>query len=98
MDKDTVDEVLAGKVQLVDVRTDIEWSNGHAEPAKHVHLHSLMGNQQPDIDISKPVLTYCQSGHRAKMAARILKHKGYDARSVGSLSDWQKAGGKVTSN
>jgi rhodanese-related sulfurtransferase len=45
----------------------------------------------------RPVVTICESGTRAAIAASILAAHGFDARPVihGGVPDWEKRGGRT---
>jgi rhodanese-related sulfurtransferase len=47
----------------------------------------------------RPVVTICESGARAAIAASVLQAAGVDARPVlnGGISDWRARGGETTS-
>lgn len=80
-------------LQVVDVRSQKEWEEGHVSTATHIHVPDL--EEQADrLDQAKPVVTYCGSGYRASIAASILKREGFvDVYNVpGSISAWQTAG------
>jgi rhodanese-related sulfurtransferase len=58
-------------LQLIDVRSDAEWLQGHLTDAISVPLLELDPEAAP-IDLSRPSLVYCQEGYRAMTAASIL--------------------------
>jgi rhodanese-related sulfurtransferase len=47
-----------------------------------------------DLADGKPVVTICESGVRAGIAASVLKAQGVDARPVlhGGIGDWESSG------
>jgi phage shock protein E len=63
---------------VIDVRTDTEWANGHHTNAKHIPYNSVTETCLKRFDIKKDdsVLIYCNTGHRAKHAAELLKSFG----------------------
>lgn len=85
----------SGDVQLLDVRRDDEWAQGHIAGATHAFLGRL-GEELPKLglDKDKPVAVYCGSGYRSSMAVSLLERHGFrDARNVlGSVSAWKAAG------
>lgn len=83
-----IDEVRAGQAQLLDVRTAPEWEEEHAEYAAHIPLDELLSGDTGQLDATKKIYVYCQSGARASMAARYLHEHGFQAENVGGLSDW----------
>lgn len=71
-------EVIADEqVQLVDVRTPEEYSEGHIPGAVNIDVKS------PDFDTQiitlnpdRPVAVYCRSGRRSKLAAERMTNAG----------------------
>lgn len=59
------------RLQLVDVRSWAEWSQGHLPNAISMPLLEFDPDAAP-IDFSKPSLLYCQEGYRAMTAASML--------------------------
>lgn len=65
-------------VTLLDTRTDLEYSKGHAENFDtHIPVDSLR-ERIGELDPSKPVYVMCQSGLRSYIACRILSQHGFD--------------------
>ena len=50
-----------------------------------------------EVANGKPVVTICESGPRAAIAASVLAAAGVDARPVlpGGIADWQRKGGQT---
>ena len=72
---------LREPIQLLDVRTPMEFRRGHIKNAKNVPL-SEIGSYTP---ATKETLY----GVRSKLAAKKLKKKGYDVINVrGGMSAW----------
>ena len=90
-----VQEVYAAgpSLQIIDVRSPGEWSEGHVPGAKHIFLPELR-EKAAALDPKKPTAVYCASGYRASIGASILQQKGFaDVHSVpGSWQAWKKAG------
>ena len=61
------------EVQLLDVRTVAEYSEGHI----NVLDESFETMADSTLQKDKPVAVYCRSGKRSKKAAAILSKKGY---------------------
>ncbi len=68
-------------VQVVDVRTDVEWASGHLEGARHIPLDALRP-RAGELDPERPTVLMCRSGLRAYTAARILAPLGFKDLSV----------------
>lgn len=95
---DVRDQMAAKKdLQLVDVRTPGEFSQGHLAGAKLLPLNELAGRLK-ELDPQKPLIVYCHSGNRSGQALKILLGQGFpDAKHMqGGISAWQRAGLPVT--
>jgi thioredoxin 1 len=96
-----IDELIkrqAEGAQIVDVRTDQEWSGGHVPGAVHVPINEL----RPDhpalagIDKSKPVYFVCAVGGRSSRAADQMSREGWHAVNVqGGTEAWVSKGQPV---
>jgi rhodanese-related sulfurtransferase len=67
----------AGMPQLIDVREEWEWEQGHLPEAIHIPLHQLE-RRMHEVDRCRPVVVYCRSGVRSRSAARMLAQLGCD--------------------
>lgn len=93
-----VQEVGSGAGVLMDVRRDDEWVGGHAAAATHWDLARLEANELPEVPKDAQVFVHCAVGGRAGKACGILREQGWtNVTNIGGLSDWQAAGGAVTS-
>lgn len=78
------------EIMLLDVREKDEYKTGHINNSKNIPLSSLgyMKDKLPK-DKTKPIITYCLSGARAKNACRMLNDLGYaNIYCLGGLHDW----------
>lgn len=67
-----------GSVTLLDVRTQAEYSRGHAADFKlNLPLDSLR-ERLAELPSGKPVYVMCQTGIRSYIACRILQQNGFD--------------------
>jgi len=64
---------------VLDVRGDLEWNQGHFSSAKHIPHNMVSEANMRRLDVKKEdaVLVYCNTGHRAKQAAEMLKSIGF---------------------
>jgi hydroxyacylglutathione hydrolase len=80
-------------VQLVDVREANERDDGYIPGSRHMpyRLIRTLGGQ---LKGDRPVVTICESGSRAGIAASILAAAGVEARPVltGGIPGWQARG------
>ena len=80
-----------GTVQVVDVREKSERDEGYIPGTLHIPYRLLRETGGDGLDTSKPVVTICESGTRASIAASVLAAAGLDARPVldGGVENWQ---------
>lgn len=90
-----IQQAMAGGAILLDVRTPDEYAAGHIEGAANLSLQDIQSGALPDVDTSKTVYVYCQSGNRSAQAAVILKKAGYTVEDLGGLSSVTALGGKI---
>jgi hydroxyacylglutathione hydrolase len=92
---DELESLLAGReVDVIDVRELDERDTGFIPGSKHIPYRLLRAYGAQVAD-SKPVVTICESGARAGIAASVLAAAGVDARPVihGGIADWARRGG-----
>lgn len=80
-------------IQLVDVRTPEEISNGSIKSALFINYFDNDFAEQAVkvLDKNKKVYLYCRSGNRSKKAAKILSQKGFEIINVdGGYNQWKK--------
>jgi CoA-disulfide reductase len=70
-----------GSVTLLDVRTVMEYENGHMDGFINIPLDELR-NHLSELDQSKPVYVTCQVGLRGYVACRILTQNGFDCYNI----------------
>jgi NADPH-dependent 2,4-dienoyl-CoA reductase/sulfur reductase-like enzyme/rhodanese-related sulfurtransferase len=66
---------------LVDVRTELEFKNGHFEGALNIPVDSLR-ERIGELDKDKEILEYCQIGLRGYVASRILTQKAFKVKNI----------------
>lgn len=69
-------QLISEGAQIIDVRTPMEYRQGHIKNALNIPLNTL-SSELDKIDKSKPVITCCASGIRSGQAKGILTSKGY---------------------
>lgn len=71
--------ISQGNVQLVDVRTSLEYKSGHIENAINIDFfkHKTFIKAFEKLDKNKAVYLYCRSGNRSQKAARKLIDLGF---------------------
>jgi glyoxylase-like metal-dependent hydrolase (beta-lactamase superfamily II)/rhodanese-related sulfurtransferase len=77
-------------VQVVDVREAAERDGGYIAGSRNIPYRLLRKIGCGALDQSKPVVTVCESGSRAAIAASLLAREGFDVRAVspGGLADF----------
>jgi glyoxylase-like metal-dependent hydrolase (beta-lactamase superfamily II)/rhodanese-related sulfurtransferase len=92
LDVDELKQLLASAdgVQLVDVRETNERDTGYIPGSQSVPYRLLRKLGCGALDRSRPVVTVCESGPRAAIAASLLKREGFDVRAVadGGVADF----------
>jgi rhodanese-related sulfurtransferase len=81
-------------LQIVDVRTRIEFSNGHIAGAVNVPIQSLR-RKLPGLrlDQSRPVITICKTAHRSIPATQLLTARGFNASQLTrGMDEWRREG------
>ena len=93
---DELEEVLAGGAELLDVRERDERDGGYIAGSRNVP-YRLLALADADVPVSGPVVTICETGPRAAIAASLLAAKGVDARPVvgGGMREWAAQGGRT---
>ena len=87
-------------LQLIDVREPDERDEGSIPGS--THLPYRVARQAAENGLccrDRPIVTICESGARAAIAASVLTAAGLDARPVldGGLEEWKERGGELTS-
>ena len=84
-----LDELLAAGVELIDVREKDERDAGYIPGSRNIP-YRLVTLSAADLPRDRPLVTICESGPRAAIAASMLVAQGFDARPVahGGIDDW----------
>jgi hydroxyacylglutathione hydrolase len=96
---DELERLLADDaIELLDVRETDERDEGHIPGSRHLPYRTARAAAEAGLLNGKPVVTICESGPRAAVAASVLQAMGVDARPVlnGGLDDWRARGGETT--
>ena len=96
VDLDELDELLKEGAELIDVRERDERDSGYIAGSRNIP-YRLLPVAGADVPTDRPVVTICESGARAVVAASILAAQGVDARPVleGGIGDWAARGGQM---
>lgn len=91
---DELDGLVRSGAEVIDVREKGERDTGYIPGSRHVP-YRLMTMCCPDLPTDRAIVTICEGGSRAAIAASILRARGYDARPVleGGMAAWRARGG-----
>jgi glyoxylase-like metal-dependent hydrolase (beta-lactamase superfamily II)/rhodanese-related sulfurtransferase len=90
---DELDGLLADGAELIDVREKDERDAGYIAGSRNIP-YRLLALDEADLPRDRPLVTICESGPRAVIAASILSARGFDARAVahGGIDAWAASG------
>jgi hydroxyacylglutathione hydrolase len=90
---DELDALLEKGAELVDVREKDERDMGYIAGSRNIP-YRLLALGEADLPRDRPIITICESGPRAAIAASILAARGFDAHPVvnGGIDSWAAAG------
>lgn len=88
-----LDALLAEGAELIDVREKDERDGGYIAGSRNIP-YRLLALSENDLPRDRPIVTICESGPRAAIAASVLAAHGLDARAVaeGGVDDWVESG------
>lgn len=85
-------------VQLVDVRTVAEYTEGHLPGSVNINVldEAFAARVDEILQKEQPVAVYCKSGRRSRKAARLLVEKGYRVCNLDKgIQGWLEQGKEV---
>lgn len=94
--KELAQALCDDQIQIVDVRTLLEFRRSRIEGARHLPITKLTreGIGHLHLDPKRPVVAICLTAHRSIPAVRVLRKMGYDARQLqGGMRAWWRADG-----
>jgi len=64
---------------IIDVRTELEWENGHYKKSIHIPIHNINKNflNRKISNKNDGILVYCNTGQRARNGAEKIISYGY---------------------
>lgn len=78
--------------QIIDVRSQMEWNDGHAAGATHIPMEEIP-SRYGEFDFDRDIYLICKSGGRSAQVAQWLEMNGIDAINIsGGMIDWEHAG------
>ena len=87
------EDLRAGKVHVLDVRSSAEWREGHLDGAQHVPLGELR-DRIAEVPRDRTIVVQCLGGTRSAIGASILQAHGFPKvmNFPGGYSAWRAAG------
>ena len=76
--------------ELIDVRTPMEYKNGHIKEFKNIPLSELKSRIN-ELSKDKEIIVICQSGMRSNNATRVIKKQGFESVTnvKGGMNSWR---------
>jgi phage shock protein E len=87
-----IEAFLKKEALVLDVRTPMEFDEGHVEGSLNIPLQVIEGRLQEIKDLNKPIIAVCRSGARSGNATIFLKRQGLDVINGGP---WQNVAAVV---
>jgi rhodanese-related sulfurtransferase len=84
-------------VEVLDVREKDERDEGYIPGSRHMP-YRLVGAFRDELENGRPIVTVCESGARAGIAASVLAAQGVPVRPLlhGGVEEWQERGNRLT--
>ncbi len=78
------------EVQVIDVRRQSEWDEGHIRGAILVPLHNLE-SMLATLSRERPVVVHCKGGYRSAIACSLLQRAGFEnvMNLIGGFDAWR---------
>ena len=88
-----LDDLLERGAELIDVREKDERDTGYIAGSRNIP-YRLLALGSAELPRDRPIVTICETGPRAAIAASILSARGFDAHPVvnGGIDAWAAAG------
>jgi rhodanese-related sulfurtransferase len=83
----------AGKIKLIDVRSEGEVARGYIAGAEHIPMH-LIPIKVSELCNETPTVFYCQSGARSGQVTAFLSQQGFSnvMNLQGGIMAWMRSG------
>ncbi|MDO5755187.1 MAG: rhodanese-like domain-containing protein [Tissierellia bacterium] len=87
-----LEQALADKKTVVDVRSWEEYKSGHIPGAISLPVQDLEKRAKRKLgNFDNEIYLYCQSGARSRRGKQILENMGYQkVKNFGAISTWTK--------
>ena len=96
---DELDALLEQGAELIDVREKDERDTGYIAGSRNIP-YRLLALGEADLPRDRPIVTICENGPRAAIAASILSARGFDAHPVvdGGIDSWARPASRRSSS
>jgi rhodanese-related sulfurtransferase len=89
--------LAADEICLLDVREADERDQGSIPGSRHLPYRVARQAAENGLCGARPIVTICETGARAAIAASVLRAAGLDARpALGGIDAWRARGGETT--
>ncbi len=95
VNKEKAMELIEGGALLIDVRSLMEYNQGHIDGAINIDVQEILNMtdglvyENTNISKDKKIIVYCRSGSRSSSAASKLIELGYkNVYDLGSIDNW----------
>jgi hydroxyacylglutathione hydrolase len=90
--------LASGEIEVLDVREADERDAGFIPGTDHMPYRNVRQAAENGLCGGRPIVTICETGARAAVAASVLRAAGVSARPVvGGISEWRARGGELAS-
>lgn len=80
---------LLGKINLIDLRNNINFNNNHIMGAKNIEYNVLISNPKDFINKNEKYYLYCQKGIKSSKACAYLEKLGFNVVNIlGGYETW----------
>lgn len=73
---------LSPNYEIIDIRSQIEYSKGHIYNARNIDMNKLLNEHDKYLDKGKTYYIYCSFGNKSKKVCEMLTLLGYDVINV----------------
>lgn len=84
-----LDKTILDKLTILDVRTAEEYGEGNVPGSTNIPIDVIISSDNLNLDKSKALLVYCESGARSQIACQVLDQQGYQTYNLlGGYTAW----------
>ncbi|AZQ61630.1 rhodanese-like domain-containing protein [Flammeovirga pectinis] len=80
-------ELISGGVQLLDVRSEEEFNEGHIEGSVNISVNDIQSRISEVKELGSPLVVCCLSGGRAGVAKALIEAAG--VKEVYNAGGWE---------